>query len=120
MLVRVITPRGVGKDDGAAIVTVVIVMLVGFVIASVVAASVMSTIRANAGNSAQTQAFIAAESGRDEAVEYLSSVGTCSAGALDFEGTSPDYSATVYVTDSETPPTSKAGLGSPACPTDDT
>jgi len=55
-------------EDGAVLVTVVIVMLVGFVIAATIAASVLFTIRANAGNKDQTQAFIAAESGRDAAL----------------------------------------------------
>lgn len=55
-------------EEGAVLVTVVVVMLVGFVIAVTVAASVMFTIGANSNNMNRTQAFIAAESGRDAAL----------------------------------------------------
>ena len=57
----------IDDDSGAVLVTVVVVMLVGFVIAAVIAASVMFTIQANAENKTRTQAFVAAESGRDVA-----------------------------------------------------
>ena len=53
-------------DEGAVLVTVVVVMFVGFVIATVIAASrSFSPFQANASNKSTTQAFIAAESGRD-------------------------------------------------------
>ncbi|MFC8683391.1 hypothetical protein ACFT30_17915 [Microbacterium ureisolvens] len=60
--------RRSADDTGAVLVTVVVVMLVGFVIAVTIAASVMFTIGANASNKDNTQAFIAAESGRDAAL----------------------------------------------------
>ena len=56
--------RNRGDDDGAVLVTVVIVMFVGFIVATVVAASVLSTIGVNADNTGNTQAFVTAESGR--------------------------------------------------------
>lgn len=49
-------------------------MLVGFVIATLVAASVLFTIRANVGNTGRTQAFVAAESGRDAVRESILAV----------------------------------------------
>ena len=58
-------------DSGAVLVTVVVVMLVGFIVATVIASSVLFTIRSNVGNIDRTQAFIAAESGRDTAVAAL-------------------------------------------------
>lgn len=60
-------------ERGAVLVTVVIVMLVGFVIAATIAASVMFTIDANAVNKENTSAFVAAESGRDVAIANLAS-----------------------------------------------
>ena len=61
----------VADDTGAVLVTVVVVMFVGFIIAATIAASVMFTIGANHENRDRTEAFIAAESGRDEAFESL-------------------------------------------------
>jgi hypothetical protein len=61
--------RDVREDDaGVSLVAVIVVMLVGFIIASTIAASVLFTIQANASNRTVTQAFISAESGRDAAV----------------------------------------------------
>ncbi len=61
-------------DKGVALVVVLVVMLVGFVIVATVAASVMFTFTANNGNQIRTQAFIAAESGRDQMLaQYLAS-----------------------------------------------
>lgn len=60
-----LSPRRRADDDGAVLVTVVIVMLVGFVVATLVASSVLFTIESNVDNRGRTQAFIAAESGRD-------------------------------------------------------
>ncbi|SFR60587.1 hypothetical protein SAMN04488591_2338 [Microbacterium azadirachtae] len=53
-------------DRGAALVAVLIVMIVGVVAAVLVAATVMFTIQSNAKNKSTTQAFVAAESGRDQ------------------------------------------------------
>lgn|GEM_PF-1940202 len=66
-------------DAGVALVVVVIVMLVGFVIAASVAASVLFTIQANEGNKSSTQAFVAAESGRDAIISAVSTAATCAA-----------------------------------------
>lgn len=57
--------RDSDREAGVALVMVVIVMLVGFVIASLIAASLLFTFAANRSNKSQTQAFVAAESGRD-------------------------------------------------------
>ncbi|KAF2416375.1 hypothetical protein [Microbacterium sp. B35-30] len=65
-------------DSGAVLVTVVVVMLVGFVIAVTIAASVFFTIGANQGNKSSTQAFIAAESGRDAIIAAVSDPAACS------------------------------------------
>lgn len=83
-----------GDDSGAVLVTVVIVMLVGFVIAVTIAASVIFTMGANAGNKDRTQAFIAAESGRDAALANAMKV-PCTVGATSASGSSPIYAATV-------------------------
>ena len=53
--------RRTPDEGGAVLVTVIVVMLVGFVIATVIAASVLFTIQSNVGNKDRTQAFIAAE-----------------------------------------------------------
>ncbi|GAT71639.1 hypothetical protein [Microbacterium hydrocarbonoxydans] len=114
-----------GDDTGAVLVAVVVVMLLGFLVAVTIAGSVVFTIQANVGNRSSTQAFIAAESGRDAAVAQLgaaiSSNGrtfTCSAGTLTGSGTNPTYTFTIYWTPSDTAPTSHldAGLSS-TCPT---
>lgn len=81
-------------DSGAVIVTVLVVMLVGFIVASVVAASVLFTVQSNSGNRSRTQAFIAAESGRDAAVAGV--VTGC--GSTTFNGSDPLFTSTVYVT----------------------
>jgi hypothetical protein len=60
-------------------------MLVGFVIAATIAASVMFTIRANTGNRDNVDAFVAAESGRDQA--YASIKDGCVAGDLASDAT---------------------------------
>lgn len=112
---RVSPTRRQRDDDGAVLVTVVIVMLVGFVIASMIAASVMFTIQANAGNKSSTQAFIAAESGRDVARATLDSCG-----ATHFTGANPTYDARVFVATMEgAVPTSADGL-TEGCPGADT
>ncbi len=103
-------------DTGAALISVVIVMLVGFIVASVVAASIMFTTRANAQNKGQTQAFVAAESGRDVAVASIAS--GCS--TTSFSGTDPQYSSTVYVTDGNQPASATSTGVSVGCPTSTT
>lgn len=106
-------------DSGAALIAVVVVMLVGFIIAATVAASVLFTVSANAGNASTTQAFIAAESGRDAALAEIAS--GCSTG--NFPVTSSGdltYSATIAVTDGNEPTAPDYTGVAPGCPTQDT
>ena len=103
-------------DRGAALITVLIVMLVGFVVASIVAASVLYTVQANAANRGRTQAFVAAESGRDVAVAAVAA--GCS--ITDFSGSDPEYSSTVYVTNGNQPASSTDAGVSEGCPTSST
>ncbi|WP_137845544.1 hypothetical protein [Microbacterium sp. 2FI] len=108
-------PRASRDDEGAVLVSVVVVMIVGFIIASVIAASVMFTIRANATNGDRLDAFIAAESGRDVAVAAVANSCTVTA---PLTGTGPDFTATVYTTTGAQPADSDAaGLTANACPT---
>lgn len=118
--------RGARSDDGAVLVTVVVVMLVGFIIATVIAASVMVTVRENAANTDRTQAFVAAESGRD--VAYAAMIDGCviddlaDGGAVGSAGETFAY--TVEVTD-EGEPTDPADRGAydgltAECPGEDT
>lgn len=108
---RLLTPR---KDDdaGAVLVTVLVVMLVGFIVASVVAASVLFTVQSNSGNRSRTQAFIAAESGRDAAVAGI--VGGCA--ATTYAGSDPQYAATVYVTTGNQPTSATDAGVAQGCP----
>lgn len=104
-------------DSGAVLVTVLVVMLVGFIVASVVAASVLFAIRSNVGNRSRTQAFIAAESGRDVAIAAITA--GCSATA--FSGTvDPIYTSTVYVTAGNQPASATDGGVTQGCPTSTT
>lgn len=104
-------------DDGAVLVTIVVVLLVGFVIASVIAASVLFTVRTNATNKSQTQAFIAAESGRDVAI---GAIPTCATSGTHFVGTNPTYDTRVYKSDVDgSQPATSNGLME-GCPTADT
>jgi Tfp pilus assembly protein PilX len=106
--------RRADDDDGAVLITVVVVMLVGFIIAVTVAASVMFTIEANVGNKDRTQAFVAAESGRDAAVgEIRSKLKLTPDGkkvqvdcvvdppAMTDSGTAPNYEFTILTTDKQ-------------------
>ena len=102
------------------LVTVVVVMFVGFVIASMIAASVIFTFQANARNKSTTQAFIAAESGRDVVVSQIA-VGCTDPSALHAEGTSPIFTADAKVVDGGVRPLEfrRCRLTS-TCPTADT
>lgn len=110
--------RGTARTDdrGAVLVAVVVVMLVGFVIAATVAATVTFTIQANVGNRSNTQAFIAAESGRDAIVAKIAD-GCASDTDMAASSAAPDYTATAYPTET-IPPASTTGLTS-TCPTVD-
>jgi Tfp pilus assembly protein PilX len=120
------SPRG---DEGSALITVVIVMLVGFLIAASVAASVVFTIGANSGNKDRTQSFVSAESGRDVAVASLksaiSSTGlNCAAVPLadsSTAGTTPIYSYAIRSSTLPDQPTGWDATGvTDACPTSST
>ncbi|MFE4725374.1 hypothetical protein [Microbacterium sp. NPDC056736] len=79
-----------------ALITVLVVMLVGVVIALTVAASVIFTMSANTANKSRTQAFVAAESGRDAALAHLA--GTCDAALFPLTSNGDlEYSATIGV-----------------------
>lgn len=99
-------------DGGAVLITVLVVMLVGFIVASVVAASVLFTVRSNAGNRSRTQAFIAAESGRDVAVAGI--VSGC--GTTTYSGTDPKFSSTVFVTTGNQPTSATDAGVAQGCP----
>ncbi|WP_251449439.1 hypothetical protein [Microbacterium sp. Marseille-Q6648] len=97
--------------------TVVVVMFVGFVLASAIAAAVVHTIDANLGNGDDLDAFVAAESGRDVAVAAI--VDGCTAADMSGSGTIPVYSYEIRTVDGPEP-TSFDALTSNACPTADT
>lgn len=112
--------RAIPDESGAVLVTVVVVMFVGFIIAATVAASVVFTITANDVNKDRTEAFIAAESGRDQVRAQLAN-GCVDVAELHAEGTVPMFVADArYVSriTAASAPTSfdDAGLTS-ACPT---
>lgn len=116
-------------DAGAVLVTVVVVMFVGFIIAATIAASVMFTIEANVDNRDRTEAFIAAESGRDVAVASIrSKIGEdgvdCATNppAMTDSGTAPNFEYTILTTDQVTddPEALSAGAWTDTCPTDAT
>jgi hypothetical protein len=110
--------RASASDDGAVLVAVIGVMIVGFIVAALVASTVVFTIGENDRNRDNLDAFIAAESGRDAAVAAV--VGGCNATTV--TGTAPDFTATVYsvaLTSGGGEPTSSDGLTA-SCPTEDT
>lgn len=113
-------------ESGAVLVTVVVVMFVGFIIAATIAASVVFTIGANVDNKDRTQAFIAAESGRDTAVASIKSAITstglnCASVAMSANstaGTSPVFSYTIRSSEAAVRPTGWDASGVTAtCPT---
>ena len=116
-----LTPRKETKrgtdDAGAVLVATMVVMFVGFIIASMIAASVIFTLQANTTNKSSTQAFIAAESGRDRVVSQIAT-GCTATSALHAQGTAPVFTADAKVTTGLSRPTdfSDAGLTS-TCPT---
>ena len=80
-------------------------MLVGFVIAATVATSVMFTIGANQVNKSRTQAFIAAESGRDQLrsqIATANAAGNCTSATLSTTLSSPQVTATAKTTANDT------------------
>lgn len=119
MLVMISRLRAARRSDesGAVLVTVVVVMFVGFIAATMIAASVLVTIQSNVGNKQHTQAFIAAESGRDAAVAALSD--GCATEDLSDSGTDPIYSYAIRTTTGPQP-TDYDALTTADCPTIDT
>lgn len=111
-------------DDGAALITVVIVMFIGVVAATVIASSVVFAIWSNGYNRSSTQAFVSAESGRDAGLSALNSAisadkktFSCSAGTLTGSGSTPvEYTYDTYFTPGDVEPTTSDGL-SQRCPT---
>lgn len=108
---------GSGDDRGAVLVTVVVVMFVGFIIAAAIAASVVTTIQANAGNRDDLDAFVAAESGRDVAVAAIAD--GCTSADMAGTGTAPQYVYAARSVDGPQP-TDYDSATSNACPTIDT
>jgi hypothetical protein len=127
--------RGGHDDSGAVLVTVVVVIFVGFIIAATIAASVVFTIGANVDNKDRTQAFIAAESGRDVAIASLrSAIGPTgipspcpvALSAVSASGAQPHYAYSIRIADDgddtvSAYPTAPAGWDASgltdACPT---
>ncbi|MBW9108892.1 hypothetical protein [Microbacterium ureisolvens] len=121
--VRRVSP--IRDDSGAVLVTVLVVMFVGFIIAATIAASVVFTIGSNVTNKDRTEAFIAAESGRDVAVASLKASITatgldCGAVAMtgnSVAGASPKYSYTISSTaDTARPDGADAAGVTSTCP----
>lgn len=124
-VLSVVRRRTKVDDSGAVLVTVVVVMFVGFVIAVTIAASVMSTIRSNDDNRDHLDAFVAAESGRDVALKSLKAGCT----ALDSGGTpiaigagGQSYSYTIETTADPGDPSNPGALTglSASCPSETT
>lgn len=114
------------SDDGAVLLTVVMVVFLGVIIAATIAASVIFTIGANDVNRDRTEAFIAAESGRDVAVESLrSGIGvdgsfTCPAlSGSSTAGAVPRYDYSIRTSGDADAPKTWDGLAD-ACPVNGT
>ncbi|GAA5204602.1 hypothetical protein [Microbacterium jejuense] len=107
-------PTDASDDMGAVLITVVVVMLVGFLIATIIAASVLTTINVNADNRRHTQAFVAAESGRDAAVAAMSD--GCVAADMTGSGASPTFTYNIRTT-AGAQPSDYDALTDANCPT---
>ena len=95
-----------GSDDrGVALVAIVVIMLVGVIAAILIASSVMFALTSNAANKQRTQAFVAAESGRDQALSNALA-SPCSLTATNLKATPgavpPYYEATTDICPSST------------------
>lgn len=115
MLVNTRIRRPRGDDDGAVLITVLVVMLVGFIVASTVAASVIFTVTRNDATRNDTQAFVAAESGRDVAVAALAR----GCASTTFSGTTPRYESAIFVTTGDRPDAATDPGVTAGCPTRD-
>jgi len=119
-------------DAGVGLVLVVVLMFLGLIIATSIAAMVMFSIHTNADNKHNTQAYVAAESGRDAAVAAIHAniaagdgALTCSTGFTAPAVDTPDfgYTATVRWAADDTDPSEWSSVVSgaseyDACPTD--
>jgi|GEM_PF-3461103 len=117
MLVRVNSwlrtgQRRTADDDGASIVAVLGIMLIGFMAVALVASATMFAITSTKTSGDRTQALISAESGRDAVYAALAS-GACSTDP--YTGTDPGYTAKVYASSADTAPKDATGL-SVGCP----
>ncbi|KQZ83957.1 hypothetical protein ASD56_07955 [Microbacterium sp. Root166] len=102
-------------DRGAVLMSVVIVMIVGFIVATAIAASVVATIGANAQNGDNLDSFVAAESGRDVAVSALNA--GCSPTQTNFAGSSPQFTSRIYQTAGAQPESAASTGVTAGCPT---
>ncbi|GAA2883362.1 polymer-forming cytoskeletal protein [Microbacterium esteraromaticum] len=107
------------------VAVVVVVMLLGFLVASTIAASVVFTVQANTANRSSTQAFISAESGRDTAYALLTAgvsadrkSFTCDTTSWNSTNASPvQFQYSIYWTPSDVAPSSHEDSGlSQTCP----
>lgn len=119
MLMSLKKAPNTADDLGVALVAVVVIMLVGAVAAILIASSVMFAVTSNSTNKQRTQAFVAAESGRDQALSNALAT-PCSLAATNLKGTPgavpPYYEATTSTcpsaTDSSTFVITSTGYGS--------
>ncbi|MFB7890767.1 hypothetical protein ACFC1I_01020 [Microbacterium sp. NPDC056044] len=119
MLMVLRTAPNNSDDRGVALVAIVVIMLVGVVAAILIASSVMFALTSNATNRQRTQAFIAAESGRDQALSNALAT-TCTLSATNLKTTPgaipPYYEARTDIcpsaTDSTTFVVTSTGYGS--------
>ncbi|KJL34296.1 hypothetical protein [Microbacterium azadirachtae] len=89
-------PSDARNEQGVALVLVVFVMLIGLIAASAIAAAIFFVINGNATNKSNTQAFIAAESGRDAALaNVLKNCSLVTRNLIGGGGTAPFYDASV-------------------------
>ncbi len=119
LVIRRPLDRGLRRDDGAALVAVIVVMLVGVIVTATIAAAVVFAMSTNVDNKSHTQAFVAAESGRDALLAKMLS-GSCGPDAADTSWTGPGLSNTseaagpLFRARGTTGP--DAATQSPACP----
>ncbi|MDQ0614917.1 Tfp pilus assembly protein PilX [Microbacterium sp. W4I4] len=111
LVTRRLMGRADSNDAGAALVAVIIIMVVGMIAAATIAAGVVFAMSSNASNKATTQAFVAAESGRDAALDAV----VASSCSLTASNSDPAHGPVFYAT-AQTGP-DEANL-SAACPTD--
>src|SRR5690606_36300216 len=105
-------------DDGASIVAVLGIMLIGFMAVALVASATMFAVTSTKTSADRTQALISAESGRDAVYAALAS-GVCNTDP--YTRTDPGYTATVYVSSGKGAPKDADSSGVVSgCPKADT